>query len=273
MKKISVIMGIYNCAPTLEEAVGCIVAQTYPNWELILCDDGSTDETYAVARRLAQQDPERIILLKNEHNCGLNHTLNRCLAAATGDYIARMDADDRCSPERFAIEAEALDSDPEIAIVSADMEHFDEQGTWGRQQHPDAPTAGDFVHGTPFNHAACMVRAEAYRAVAGYSEERQFLRVEDYHLWIKMYQAGFRGRNIHQVLYQMRDDRNAYSRRKFLYRVNEARVKALAVKALHLPPHNYVYALRPIVVGLLPNFLYDLLHKRRLHTGEMNHDS
>lgn len=264
MKKISVIMGIYNCADTLGEAVDCILRQTCPNWELIMCDDGSTDGTYSVARELAEKDPERIVLLRNESNCGLNRTLNRCLKAATGDYIARMDADDRCSPERFAVEAGVLDGEPDIAIVSTDMEHFDELGAWGRQVHPDAPVPADFVHGTPFNHAPCMVRREAYEAVGGYSEDEKFLRVEDYHLWIKMYSAGFRGRNIHEVLYQMRDDRNAYRRRRFSYRLNEARVKALAVKEFKLPVHNYIYVLRPIVVGLLPNGLYDLLHKKRL---------
>lgn len=257
-------MGIYNCADTLEEAVGCILGQTYTNWELILCDDGSSDATYSVARKLADKYPGRIVLLRNARNLGLNRTLNHCLQVATGDYIARMDADDRCSAERFAVEVEALDSDPKIAIVSTDMEHFDELGAWGRQEHPTEPVAADFVRGTPFNHAACMVRREAYEAVGGYSEDSKFLRVEDYHLWVKMYRAGFRGRNIHQVLYQMRDDRNAYNRRKFTYRLNEARVKALAVKELKLPVYQYVSALRPIAVGLLPAGLYDLLHKKNL---------
>jgi glycosyltransferase EpsE len=265
MKKVSVIMGIYNCADTLEEAVGCILNQTYSNWELILCDDGSSDTTYSVARRLAENYPDRIVLLRNERNCGLNRTLNRCLQAATGDYIARMDADDRCSPERFAVEVDALNSNPDLAIVSTDMEHFDELGTWGRQGHPDAPVAADFVRGTPFNHAACMVRREAYEAVDGYSEDRKFLRVEDYHLCVKMYSAGFRGRNIHQVMYQMRDDRNAYSRRKFRYRINEAYVRLLIVRELNLPVTGLVYALRPILVGLLPPKVYDYLHKKRLN--------
>lgn len=264
MKKVSVIMGIYNCEKTLEEAVTCILNQTYENWELILCDDGSTDHTFAVAQQIAAMHPSKIILLQNDRNHGLNYTLNRCLAVSSGDYIARMDADDRCSAERFAVEVEALDSDPEIAIVSTDMEHFDELGAWGRQSHPDKPVPKDFVHGTPFNHAPCMVRKEAYDAVKGYSEDRKYLRVEDYHLWIKMYSAGFKGQNIHKVMYQMRDDRNAYSRRKFSYRLNEARVKALAVRELRLPVYCYLYALRPIAVGLLPDCIYDRLHKKKL---------
>lgn len=264
MKKVSVIMGIYNCADTLEDAIDCIINQTYTNWELILCDDGSVDQTYTIAQTFADRYPDKVTLLQNDYNCGLNHTLNRCLSAATGDYIARMDADDRCSPDRFATEVDILDNSPEISIVSTDMEHFDEFGTWGRQHHPDTPVPKDFVYGTPFNHAPCMVRREAYSAVAGYSEEKKFLRVEDYHLWIKMYCAGFKGQNIHEVLYQMRDDRNAYKRRKFSYRINESRVRALAVQKFNLPIYNYIYALRPVAIGLLPDCIYDLLHKKKL---------
>ena len=93
--EISVIMGIYNCANTLEEAVRCIQAQSIKEWELILCDDGSTDNTYEIAEQLKKKD-ERIVLLRNSENQGLNRTLNRCLNEAKGKYIARLDGDDRC---------------------------------------------------------------------------------------------------------------------------------------------------------------------------------
>ena len=86
MAKVSIIMGIYNCAPTLPEAIGSILTQTFSDWQLVLCDDGSTDDTYAVAKGYLDKYPEKIILLQNETNMGLNHTLNRCLAAATGEY-------------------------------------------------------------------------------------------------------------------------------------------------------------------------------------------
>lgn len=264
MPKISVIMGIYNCAATLPEAIDCILAQSFPDWELILCDDGSADETLQVAGKYSGAYPGKIIVLQNETNIGLNQTLNRCLEVAKGEYIARMDGDDRCSPNRFEIELAALEAEPEIAIVSTDMEFFDESGVWGAISHPDYPQAQDFAHGSPFCHAPCMVRREAYGAVGGYSVGKRLLRVEDYHLWLKMYAAGFRGKNIHQPLYQMRDDRSAYRRRKFCYRVNEAYVKALSVKKLKLPVWNYVYVLRPILVGVLPGWLYDKLHKHRL---------
>lgn len=262
--KISILMGIYNCAETLEEAVACIRAQSIEDWELILCDDGSTDNTYEIAEQLKKKD-ERIVLLKNGKNLGLNRTLNKCLNKARGKYIARMDGDDRCASNRFKKEIEVLDKYPNIAIVSSDMEFFDEKGVWGKIRHPEFPKFEDFVRESPFCHAACMVRREAYLKVNGYSTGKHFIRVEDYYLWIKMYKAGYRGMNIHEPLYQMRDDRNAFKRRSLRNRINESYVKYLAVKEFKLPFWNYIYIVRPVLTGLVPEWAYDYLHRKRLH--------
>lgn len=272
MPKISVIMGMYNCADTLGEAIECIINQTEKDWELIMCDDGSADDTYKIALKYKEQYPEKIVVLKNEHNLGLNATLNKCLAVAKGNYIARMDGDDRCSINRFEEELRVLDTKPEIAIVSSDMEFFDETGVWGYISHPTHPTKYDLVKDTPFCHAACMIRKEAYDKVKGYTINQRLLRVEDYHLWLKMFFSGFKGENIHKPLYQMRDDRNAYSRRKFRYRINETYVKCLVVLKLKLPFWNYCFALRPILVGIIPSFLYDILHKFRLKKQGQKND-
>lgn len=270
--EVNVIMGIYNCEDTLEEAVNCIVAQTFQDWILILCDDGSTDRTTQIAEKIRDTYPDKIVLLKNRENRGLNFTLNRCLTYANCKYIARMDGDDRCVPERFQMEIEVLDQEPDIAIVSSDMSYFDEKGSWGRISHPEYPCKQDFIAGSPFCHAPCMVRKEAFDTVGGYSESKYLLRVEDYHLWMKMYLNGFKGKNIHQVLYEMRDDRNAYRRRKFRYRINEAYVKKMVVKNFKLSPIYYCAMLRPILVGVLPKFIYDCLHKWRLQKGIMDNE-
>lgn len=259
---ISVIMGIYNCEETLGESINCILNQTYQNVELIMCDDGSTDGTLTIAEKYHGEYPDRIVLLKNDKNRGLNYTLNHCLKYAKGTYIARMDGDDLCAESRLEKELEILQNEPEIAIVSTGMEYFDEDGVWGKYNPKAYPDKKDFLNGTPFCHAPCLVRKEAYDAVNGYSESKRLLRVEDYHLWFKMYCAGYRGKNIEEPLYQMRDDRNAYHRRKFKYRINEAYVKQMIIKEFHLPMWNYIYVLRPILVGLLPNKLYDFLHKK-----------
>ena len=76
-----------------------------------------------------------------------------------------MDGDDRCDSKRFEKEIEILDKCSDIAIVSSDMEFFDEKGVWGKISHPQFPEFLDFVHESPFCHAACMVRKEAYLKV------------------------------------------------------------------------------------------------------------
>lgn len=257
-------MGVYNCAATLSEALDSILAQTYTNWNIILCDDGSTDDTYLVAQEYQQKYPDKIVLLRNDRNEGLNRTLNRCLAHSNGEYIARMDGDDISEPTRLERELSALEAAPEYAVVSTAMMYFDESGEWGRGSVIEYPEPADFLHGTPFCHAPCMVRREAYEAVGGYTDDPAYLRVEDYDLWVKMYAAGYRGMNLSEPLYRMRDDRNAISRRRFRYRLNEFRVRCKAVRCLHLPIYGYVLAVRPLLVGVLPSFLYRVLHKKRL---------
>lgn len=262
-EKISVIMGIYNCANTLGEALDCIINQTYTNWEVIMCDDYSSDDTVQIAEKYVQKYPGKFLLLKNKENHGLNYTLNKCLKVANGDYIARMDGDDLCAVDRFEKEVKVLDEHEDISIVSTDMNFFDERGVWGRTNTEKEPTKESFLRATPFCHAACLVRKEAYQAVDGYSVSDKLLRVEDYHLWVKMYAKGYRGMNIQEPLYSMRDDRDAQGRRKFKYRLNEAYVKKVAIKSLNLNKINSVYCLVPILKGITPPFVYHFCHRKR----------
>lgn len=265
--KISVLMGIYNCESTLARAIDSILAQTEQDFELILCDDGSTDGTFALAEQYAQRDC-RIVLLKNPSNLGLNQTLNNCLAVAKGEYVARMDGDDDCLPHRFATQLAFLRSHPEYALVSSAMSMFDEQGIWGRNHPVAQPTLRSIAKKTPFCHAPVMMRRQALEAVGGYSVDQKLLRVEDYHLWVKMYAAGYRGYNLDECLYLVREDRAAAARRKFKYRVNQARVQAFAVKALDLPAWYLLYCIPTLILGLIPQCVYRLLHRARYKRGE-----
>lgn len=262
--KISVIMGIYNCASTLDEAVQSLLNQTNKEWKLIMCNDASTDDTYLVAKKYANKY-ENITLINNDENRGLNYTLNHCLKYVDTKYVARMDGDDISLPTRLEKEINFLENNPEYAIVSTNMIYFDETGDWGKSNALRKPQKKNFVKGTPFCHAPCMVRTDAYKAVDGYSEGKNLLRVEDYHLWYKMYLKDFKGYNIEEPLYKMRDDRNAINRRKYKYRINEAYVKYLIIHKFNLSPYNYIYVFKPLFVGLLPPFLYKYFHKRRMN--------
>lgn len=254
-------MGIYNCASTLPEALDSLYAQTFQDFKIILCEDGSKDDTYSVAKRYAEKH-DNIILVRNEKNMGLNYTLNRCLEYADTEYCARMDGDDISLPTRFEKEVKFLDEHPEFAIVSCPMIYFDEMGEFGRGKGGNEPTKESFMKGSPFCHAPCMVRREAYMKVGGYTVSKKLLRVEDYHLWMKMYAEGYCGYNLDECLYAMRDDRNAAYRRKWSGSINESRVHFEATKKLKLGFKGFLYSFRPIIVQLFPKFLYIHLHKR-----------
>lgn len=264
---VSVIMGIYNCEKTLTKAIDSLLNQTYQDFEVIMCDDKSTDGTLQIAKKYENEYPDKIRVLENNKNEGLNYTLNRCLKIAQGKYIARMDGDDMSLPERFEKEVSYLEQHQDIDIVGASMDVFDEKGVWGKRVYIGTPQKKDFLKGTPFGHPVCMVRKKAYLDVGGYTEHKRLIRVEDFHLWLKMYNKGYKGINLDETLYLYRDDRNGYKKRKFKYRLNEAYVMRLAIRIFRLPLYNYIYTLRPILVGIMPYFLYDVLHKWKMNNS------
>lgn len=261
--KISILMAIYNCAKTLPEAIDSILSQTYPHWKLIMCDDGSADNTYKVAKQYTDKYPEKIILIKNEKNMGLNYSLNHCLKYADTEYVARMDGDDISLPERLEKQIEFLQNNPQYSIISCPMIYFDENGDWGRGFSTESPTKYDFIKGTPFCHAPCIIRTDAIKSVDGYSTNPKTLRAEDYNLWFRLYAKGYLGHNLQTPYYKMRDDMNAYKRRKFKFALNEAYVRFTGYKMLKLPLKAYIYVLRPIIVALLPKKLYLFLHHKK----------
>lgn len=260
--KISILMGLYNAEKTIDESIKSILNQTYKNWELIICDDGSTDNGVDIVKEYLSKD-NRIVLIRNNKNMGLNYTLNHCLKYATGEYIARMDADDISLPQRLQKEIETIKKE-NVEIVSTAMEFFDEGGTWGINKVIDRPTKKDFIYGTPFCHAPCLVKKTAILSVGGYTVKKRLLRVEDYHLWYKMYLRGYKGVNISEPLYKMRDDRNASNRRKLKYRFNESYVRYLIWKDFNYGIKDFILIFRPILVGLLPNLIYEKLHRKKL---------
>lgn len=262
-------MGIYNCASTLDEAVESVLQQTYNDWEFIMCDDGSIDNTYAIAKAYEDKYPGKFKVIKNNENLGLNKTLNKCLKIAKGEYIARMDGDDISLPTRFEKEVKILEEHAEYAIVSSPMIYFDESGDWGCGKAIEKPQIEDFCTKAPFFcHAPCMIRKKAFFDVGGYTEEKKLLRVEDCNLWYKLYAKGYRGYNLQEPLYKMRDDRNATGRRTMQARINGIYVTFLGFKMLHMPILKYRYAVRTAIIELIkiimPVKMYEAIHKKKM---------
>ena len=259
---VSVIMGIYNCENTLREAILSIQKQTYQNWELIMCDDGSTDRTYSIAAEYTNNNSHQIILIKNNCNLGLNRTLNRCLELSKGKYIARMDGDDISLPTRFEKEVAFLEKYEDFAIVGCPMVLFDEKGDYDINHVISNPDKKSIICGNPISHATVLMRKDAIMSVGGYSEDKRTIRVEDVDLWIRFYAKGYRAHNLKEPLYKMRNDRNAYARRKYRYRVNSVLVRYTGCRVFHLPVKYYLKASRPMLIGLIPNSIRRIIKQR-----------
>ena len=134
MPEISVIIGVYNANRNkiIDLSVRSIIDQTYTDWELIICDDASTDGTLEALKRYAQKD-KRIKVIHNAKNHGLAYSLNRCLKLSRGDYIARMDIDDFSIPGRLAIQKSALEHRRDCAFCTCNALLFDQNGVWGKR--------------------------------------------------------------------------------------------------------------------------------------------
>jgi hypothetical protein len=192
---VSVVMPAYNAAHFIQEAIQSVLAQTYPHFELLVIDDGSTDNTGAVAAACGEGDP-RLRVLACAHR-GIAASRNAGLQWAGGQYLAWLDADDLSLPGRLEAQVAALDSDPTLVIVGSAFCTIDDRERHPAvQQMPETDTAIRW-HGlfhNPFVQSSVMVRLETLRS-HGLGYDLALPLVEDYDLWSRLLQHG-RGRNL-----------------------------------------------------------------------------
>lgn len=261
--KVSIIMGIYNCENTLEEAIKSVLCQTYTNWELIMCDDCSKDSTYYIAEKYSKLYPEKIILLKNDINKKLAATLNRCLKEATGEYVARMDADDMNLPNRLKEEVDYLNNHKEISCVGTGMIIFDENGNRSVRIADEYPEKKCMIHNAPFAHPTIMMRKDVYDDLKGYKSTEDTLRAEDLDLWFRFFAKGYKGYVIQKPLYRYRESIMDLKKRNLKAAIGTMKVFLSGYKLLNYPLYVYPYALKPILVCLVPKNLMFLYHYKK----------
>lgn len=246
---VSVIIAAHNCEQYIDECLVSLFNQDYKgDLEIIVCDDCSTDGTYAILERYAKEG--KIVLLKNPNNIGPALTRNKCLEKVTQDYIAIQDADDYSHPSRFSTLVECLEKNPTMDFVSSGLRCFYEDGSIKdiipQKQFPEKK---DFLFSLPFPHAATFFKREVLEKVGGYDD---FERAEDYYLFMKLYAVGFKGMNLKDVLYYYRCFKNSTHKDSYKNRINEAKVRRKGFKLLGLGMIRYPYVMKPLVLGLLP---------------------
>lgn len=258
--KVSVIMATFNCANTVRAAVDSIRGQTYENWELVICDDASTDRTAEILAGLADGSAGRIVLLRNSQNRKLAYSLNRCLTVATGELVARMDGDDISEPKRLQRQVEFLMSHPDCDLVGTGMLRFDASGpadVLAPARNPDRFTLRKSM---PFFHATIMTYKRVFDAVGNYTVLPRTERGQDYDLWFKFFHAGFAGDNIPEPLYRVREDASAIRRRTAKVRLRGYRTTLVGYRLLGFPLHWYF---RPTIKLLKIVFPHQVVHKYR----------
>ena len=268
-EKISIIMGIFNCSQTLPKAIDSILAQTYENWELIMCDDCSTDNTFAIAKEYQEKYPDKIILIQNETNSRLAYSLNHCLKYATGKYVARMDGDDISVPERFEKQVEFLKENPEIDLVGTSMQRFsDENGMADIDYSAENPDYYTLKNRVPYHHATIMTYKSVYDNLNGYTVCERTIRGQDYDLWFRFYKAGFKGQNLKEALYLVREDAAAIRRRTFKVRFNTLKTTWYGFNLLGYPKH---WLIKPTVIAFAKSIVpYKVIDLYRLYQKNTN---
>ncbi|MGC8803914.1 MAG: glycosyltransferase, partial [Bacteroidales bacterium] len=180
---VTVLMSVYNASPYLRESIESILSQTYPHFEFLIINDASTDNSSQIIKSYTDN---RICLIENIHNLGLNESLNKGLRQARGQYIARMDADDIALPQRLERQVNFLENNPDYGLVGSYMQLL------SSKQLVKVPTSDEAIRTVmlfhnPFVHPSVMIRKAVLDRYHLWYDET-LLAAEDEDLWFRIAQ-------------------------------------------------------------------------------------
>lgn len=212
--RVSVVMSVFNDEAYLAEAVESVLGQTFTDFEFLIVNDGSSDGSANILQDFAAKD-DRVRIIEQD-NQGLTKALNRGLAEATGEFIARMDGDDVCELERFEKQIYFLDENPQIVALGTSAIYVDEDGNkmFKREVplcHEDIEQAHFLSKGGYIIHPTAMIRRSSILQIGGYREE--FRYAQDYDLWLRLAENGLL-QNLEEALLKYRVSRHAITAKK-----------------------------------------------------------
>lgn len=268
--QISVIMGVHgqNYCEKLELAVRSVLAQSLKEFEFLIFNDGSGPGMTAQLERLALSDC-RIRLLKSEQRKGLAFGLNQCIRQAKGEYLARMDGDDYSLPQRFEKQIQFLKTHPSYDFTGCAAVLLDQGRRKGLRKMPRMPEKKDFLAFSPYIHPSVMFRRTVFERGGLYSEKKEHFRCEDYELFMRLYQKGFRGFNMQEPLFLYREEKESMKKRTVRSRIEETRLRHTSFRDLGLTGPKHVLAvLRPLAGGLIPDGLIWKMKQKEAQRNE-----
>lgn len=183
MPKISVIIPVYNAELFLDKAMGSIVNQTFQDVEIICVDDCSTDSSYSILQNFAEKD-SRIVVLKNEQNLGIVGALNRGLDVAKGEFIARMDNDDIAELNRFQVQVDFLEKNPQIGLCGTFIKKFGQVNRLVKLPVAPDEIKANLCFNCCIMHPTVMMRSDLLKKY-NLRYDTQFNNSEDFDLWTR----------------------------------------------------------------------------------------
>ncbi len=189
--KISVLMSVHNGSDYLKEAIQSVLDQTFKNFEFIIVDDGSTDETAEIIKSFSD---ERIVHISNKKNIGLTLSLREALSLAKGEYIARIDADDIYTCQKLMLQNKFLDQNKNHGLVASSTIRIDEAGREIQKvscKIRDLEICSLMVSENPFVHGSVMMRRDILLKVGGYRDH--FVTTQDFDLWVRIAEVSLTG--------------------------------------------------------------------------------
>lgn len=212
--KVSVVMSVYNGSRYLRQSIESILNQTFTDLEFVIVNDGSTDDSREILAEYANLD-RRIVIVDNEENIGLTKSLNKGLAKARGEYIARQDADDVSLLNRLERQASFLSDRADVVLCSCDIESIDGDGRTTHKIHRSCPSDLAAWYLLFYNHLAghsqVMFRKNPAIELGGYCESYRYS--QDYELWCRLVKVG-KIAILSEILLQQRFHQTSISAQK-----------------------------------------------------------
>ncbi|MCF8479505.1 MAG: glycosyltransferase [Rhodospirillum sp.] len=273
MPLVTFLMPVYEGASSVAESVRSVFSQPGDDYDLLLVDDGSTDHSADLARSTAKTmgREERFRVLTNPENLGLVETLNRGLAACDCRYVARIDADDLCRPERFALQTAFMAAHPEVGLLGGAFVRFGAMADIQRVPESDEAIRAHMVLDNAFGHGTVMIRREILeREDLRYDPERR--HVEDYDLWVRLARVTHVA-NLPNILMDYRVHDASLSSRHAeeqavaatLVSLRDLAARGIAIRQMDVEVHHQVRLRVPPADGLALLALHGWL--RRVRTG------
>lgn len=201
---VSVIMPAYNSEKYISEAIESILDQSFKDFEFIIIDDGSTDETWDIIQKYKMKN-QRIIAVKNEINLKMTKALNKGINLARGEYLVRMDADDWSYPYRIKAQVEFMQHNPNIVVSGGSIEVCDERlVVKNKRKYPnsDKDVRKKIFRYNPFAHPSTIFRKDKVLEVGKYDERLPL--TQDYDLYFRLGKVG-KFANLDRVLIKLRN--------------------------------------------------------------------